>query len=254
MSARTIAIVNRKGGSGKTTTAVNLSAGLALRDERVLLIDMDPQANASLHLGVDVDNVKLTIYELLLGMEQDVKKVIVKTKVENLSLLPSALRLAGAEEELVPVSGRESLLKNIVEQVACDYTYLIVDCPVSFGLLALNTLLACDEALVPAQTHYFSVVAIRQIIDIIREVNETFGHDMKIIGIIPTMMDRRSKLNRKLVEDMEAEYGRNLLRPMVRLDAKLAEAPAKGKPIQLTAPKSNGAFDYTALADDLRMM
>ncbi|VAX22824.1 Chromosome (plasmid) partitioning protein ParA [hydrothermal vent metagenome] len=254
MPARTIAIVNRKGGSGKTTTAVNLSAGLALRDERVLLIDIDPQANASLHLGVDVDNVNLTIYELLLGMEPDIKKAMVETKVKNLHLIPSALRLAGAEEELVPVSGRESLLKNIVEQIACDYTYLIVDCPVSFGILSLNALLACDEALVPAQTHYLSVFAVRQVMDIIGQVNETFGHDMKIVGIIPTMMDRRSKLNAELVKDMEKEYGRNLLRPTVRLDAKLAEAPAKGRPIQLTAPKSNGAYDYTALADDLRMM
>lgn len=254
MTARTIAIVNRKGGSGKTTTAVNLSAGLALRGERVLLVDMDPQANASLHLGVDTDNVSPTIYELLLGMEPDVKKAISETKIENLKVVPSALRLAGAEEELVSVIGRELLLKNILQKVVVDYTYVIVDCPVSFGILSLNVLLACDEALVPAQTHYLSVVAVRQTADIIRQVNETLGHNIKVVGIIPTMMDRRSKLNKKLVTEMEAEYGRNLLRPTIRLDAKIAEAPGKGKPIQLASPKSNGAYDYTALADDLRIM
>lgn len=249
-----MAIVNRKGGSGKTTTAVNLSAALALRGEDVLLVDMDPQANASIHVGVDIGKVKTTVYELLLGMEGDVEKAVIKTKVKNLDLLPSAVRLSGAEVELADVSGRETLLKKIVEQVDIRYTYIIFDCPVSFGILALNVLIACDEALVPVQTHHFSVIAIDQLVDIVHRVNKEFNKDLKIIGLVPTMCDRRTKLSASLIKRMEKEFGRNLVRPGIRLDTKLAEAPGRGKPIQLYAPNCNGAYDYTILADDLRIM
>jgi chromosome partitioning protein len=251
---RKIAIANRKGGSGKTTTAVNVSSALALRGHRVLLVDIDPQANASLWMGVDVDAVQITVYELLLGMQTDPRKAVMKTAVEGMDILPSAVRLAGAEVELAYLSGRELRLKQILEPIAPGYDYVIVDCPVSFGILALNALVACGEVLVPAQTHHLSVVAIRQLDDIVRRVNQTLNPELRISGLVPTMVDRRMKISEELVEEMEKQYGRNLVRPSIRLDAKLAEAPAKRKPIHLYAPKSNGAFDYTALADDVRVM
>jgi chromosome partitioning protein len=251
---RKIAIANRKGGSGKTTTAVNLSSALALRGHRVLLVDIDPQANASLWMGVDADIVKPTVYELLLGMETDPRKAVIPTGVEGVDILPSAVRLAGAEVELANLPGRELRLKQVLEPVAPGYDYVIVDCPVSFGILALNAFVACGEVLAPVQTHHLSVVAIRQLDEIIRKVNRTLNKGLRITGLVPTMVDRRMKMSEELIEEMEKEYGRNLLRPSIRLDAKLAEAPAKRKPIHQHAPKSNGAFDYTALADDVRVM
>lgn len=253
-AVRTIAIANRKGGSGKTTTAVNLSSGLAMRGQRVLLVDIDPQANASLWMGVDTDTVKTTIYELLLGMETDPRKALIRTSVEEVDILPAAVRLSGAEVELAPVNGRERRLKEILEPIIPAYDFVVVDCPVSFGILSLNALVACGEALVPAQTHHLSVVAIRQLDEIIKKVNQTLNPSLRITGLVPTMVDRRMKISEELVEEMEKRYGRNLVRPSIRLDAKLAEAPAKHKPIHQYAPKSNGAFDYTALADDVRVM
>lgn len=251
---RKIAIANRKGGSGKTTTAVNLSSALAGRGHRVLLVDIDPQANASLWMGVETGNAKTTVYELLLGMEADASKAVVSTGVEGLDVLPAATRLAGAEVELVSLPGRELRLKQILEPVSPGYDYVVVDCPVSFGILALNAFVACGEVLAPVQTHHLSVVAIRQLAEIIRKVNQSLNKGLRITGLVPTMVDRRMKISEELVEEMEKEYGRNLLRPSIRLDAKLAEAPAKRKPIHQYAPKSNGAFDYTALADDVRIM
>jgi len=253
-SARTIAIANRKGGSGKTTTAVNLGAALALRGEKVLIIDLDPQANASLSLGVDILTVEKTLYELLLGMEESVAAVLQPTKVKGLSLLPAAPRLAGAELELAPIPGRENRLSEVIAPLRERYSYIIVDSPVNFGLLCLNILTTCDEVLAPVQTHHLSLIAIHQLSDLIERVKKELNPKLRISGLIPTMVDRRMKISKALIIEMEKRYGRNLVRPSIRLDAKLAEAPARGKPIQLYAPKSNGAYDYTCLADDIRVI
>jgi chromosome partitioning protein len=251
---RTIAIATRKGGAGKTTTAVNLAAALALRGETSLVIDLDPQANATTHLGVDPDKTPVTIYELLLGMDDDPEAAVVATSVKGLDLLPAAPRLAGAELELAPVPGRERRLTELMAPLVEKYRYIIVDCPSSFGILFLNGLLACAETMAPVQTHHFAVTAARQFADILKEITATFGSGPTLTGLIPTMVDRRMKLSQSLIRDMENDYGRNLVRPSIRLDARLAEAPAKGKPIHRFAPKSNGAYDYTLLADDIRVM
>lgn len=249
---RKIAIANRKGGSGKTTTAVNLSSALALRGHRVLLVDIDPQANASLWMGVEA--AKTTIYELLLGMETDPRAAVIPTGVVGMDILPAAARLAGAEVELAPLPGRELRLKQTLAPILSGYDYVIVDCPVSFGILALNALVACGEVMAPAQTHHLSVAAIRQLDEIIRMINRKLNTGLRVTGLVPTMVDRRMKISEELVGEMEKEYGRNLVRPSIRMDAKLAEAPARRKSIHQYAPKSNGAFDYTALADDVRVM
>ncbi len=251
---RTIALATLKGGAGKTTTAVNLAAGLALRGEKVLLVDLDPQANATAHLGVAVTDATVTLYELLLGMADDPEQGIAQTGLDKLHLIPSAPRLAGAEVELANTPGRERLLTELLAPLVERYRFVIVDAPSSLGILTLNGLLACSETMIPAQTHYFSVLAARQFVDVIRQMNETFGAQLSVTGLIPTMVDRRMKISAELIRDLEGEFGRNLVRPSIRLDARLADAPAKGRPIQLAAPKSNGAYDYTILADDIRVM
>lgn len=225
-----------------------------MRGERTLLVDMDPQANASISLGVDGAVAPLTIYELLLGVETDARKGVIRSAVDRLHLIPSAPRLCGAEIELADLPGRELRLRDVLAPFSGEYDYIVVDCPVAFGILTLNALVACDEALAPVQTHHLSLVAIRQLRDIVRKVNQKLNPALKIVGLVPTMIDRRMKISQELVEEMEKEYGRNLLRPSIRLDAKLAEAPARGKPIQVYAPKSNGAYDYTVLTDDIRLM
>ncbi|MBF0171462.1 MAG: ParA family protein, partial [Nitrospinae bacterium] len=245
---RTIALATLKGGAGKTTTAVNLATGLALRGETVLLVDLDPQANATAHLGIVPDDHTVTLYELLLGMEEDPARGVVATPVERLHLIPSAPRMAGAEVELAAAPGRERLLTETLAPLVERYRYIIVDTPSSMGILTLNGLLACGETMIPAQTHYFSVLAARQFVEVVRQVNRTFGADLKVTGLIPTMVDRRMKISAELIRDLEGEFGRNLVRPSIRLDARLADAPGKGRPIQLAAPKSNGAYDYTILA------
>jgi len=253
-SQRRLAIASRKGGSGRTTTAVNLAAALAMRDERTLLVDLDPQASASLSVGVQANGPAPTIYELLLGMEPDPNRAVRSTRVDRLDIIPAAVRLAGAELELAGLPGRENRLKELLADIATDYSYVLVDCPSSFGLLALNALVACDEVMAPVQTQHLSVMAIEQLSDIIQLVNRRLNANLRLTGLIPTMCDRRKKITPRLIEKMQDMYGRNLVRPRIRLDAKLAEAPARGKPIHLYAPASNGAYDYTVLADDIRLM
>lgn len=253
-SARRIAIANMKGGSGKTTTAVNLSATLALRGEKTLLVDIDPKAGASISLGVDISAAGSTIYELLLGMESDPGKAIVATKARGLDMIPSAPRLAGAEMELAALPGRERRLAETLYPLGSRYSYVIVDCPSQMGLLTLNALAACDEVMAPVQPHYLSVAAVDQMSDIIKKVRERINPRLRLTGLIPAMCDHRKKVTKLMMDRMEKKYGKDIFRPGIRADTKLAEAPAKGKPVHLSAPKSNGAYDYAVLTDDVRVM
>lgn len=243
-----------KGGSGKTTTAVNLGACLALQGEKTLLVDIDPRASASVSLGVDINGAGPTIYELLLGMETQPGKAVIATRASGLDMIPAAPRLAGAEVELAGLPGRERRLAGILEPLDSAYSYVIVDCPSSFGVLALNALAACDEVMAPVQPQHLSVVAMEQMGDIIEKVRERINPRLRLTGLIPAMCDHRKKVTKLMIERLEKKYGKNIMRPGIRADSKLAEAPARGKPVHLFAPKSNGAYDYAVLADDVRVM
>ena len=244
-----LAIANQKGGVGKTTTAINLGSALAKRGNRVLLIDLDPQANATSGLGLPKD-LPLSVYETLLdGVGVD--EVVRRTSVENLDIVPSSLAMAGAEIELVPTMARETRLRDALPSLESSYGLLLVDCPPSLGLLTINALVACSHLVIPLQCEYFALEGLAQLIEAVHLVRERLNPDLRIFGVLMTMEDRRNRLALQVVEDVRRHFRKELFRTRIPRSVRLAEAPSHGRPVDEYRPDSSGAQAYGDLAREV---
>jgi len=247
---KVIAVTNQKGGVGKTTTAINLSASLAASDIRVLLIDCDPQGNATSGLGVAKDPARPTLYKALLG-DTNLQDAIIRTELEGLDLVPSDKNLVGANLELVDESQREFRLRDKVSQVKEQYGFIIIDCPPALDLLTLNALMAADSVLIPIQCEFFALEGISELIGTIDRIRESMQHPLKIEGILLTMFDDRTNLTRQVASDLREFFGTDVLQTVIPRSVRLAEAPSHGKPILTYDVRSRGAESYIQLAKEL---
>lgn len=250
---RTIAIVNQKGGCGKTTTTVNLAAGLAKRGKRVLVIDLDPQGHTTLGLGHDPDKLTRTIYHALTltGTQNRISDIIMRTNIESLNLAPSNILLAGAELELTLVFGREFVLSEQLNSVKDEYDMCVIDCPPSLGLLTLNALVASTDVIVPVQVHYYAMEGLKQLLQTVNIIRERFHPcDVKILGLLLTFVER-TMLSNEIQQQMKEFFGGLVFDTVIHRTVKLAEAPSAGESVITYAPESRGAAEYRALAEEI---
>jgi chromosome partitioning protein len=247
--ARIIAICNQKGGVGKTTTSVNLGAYLAAAGKRVLLVDFDPQANASSALG-HVDDERGTIYDGLLGRVSPYD-VIRGSKIENYHYVPSGEHLAGALIELVNVDNREYFLKNFLSSITDFYDYIVIDLPPSLSLLTINGLLASSEVIIPVQAEYYSLEGLSQLLGTIDMIRTNVGHDLKVAGAVITMFDRWEQLSQEVAKNLRSNFPHAIFETEIPRSVHLAEAPSFNQPISIYAPHSAGAIAYKSLADEV---
>ncbi len=247
--AKVVAVANQKGGVGKTTTAINLSACIAYRGKRVMILDNDPQANTTSGLGINKREIEQTIYDVIIR-NASIKNILTKTKIENLDLCPSNIELAGAEIELVPMMSRETRLKDAIEQIKIEYDYIIIDCPPSLGLLTINSLTAADTVLVPIQCEYYALEGIGQLMDTIKLVQKHLNPSLAVEGILLTMYDPRTNLSVQVLEEVEKFFKKKVYKTVIPRNVRLSEAPSFGLPIILYDSKSKGAECYMNLADE----
>lgn len=247
---RIIAVANQKGGVGKTTTAINLSACLAEAGKKVLTIDLDPQGNTTSGLGIDKNNVENTVYELMLG-ECSVGEAIVQTEIENLALLSSNVNLAGAEIELLDIKEKEYILKNEIDYVIEDYDYVIIDCPPSLSMLTINAMTTANTVLVPIQCEYYALEGLSQLMHTIKLVQERLNPDLQMEGVVFTMYDARTNLSLQVVENVKNNLDTTIYKTIIPRNVRLAEAPSHGLPINLYDSRSAGAESYRELAKEV---
>ncbi len=245
-----LALANQKGGVGKTTTAVNLSACLAEAGKKTLVVDIDPQGNATIGLGVSRDDAARSIYEVLLG-DGDITALVTDTGVERLDLVPSQPRLAGAEVELVEAERRELRLREAIGQVRGDYDYVVIDCPPSLGLLTVNSLAAADGVIVPVQCEYYALEGLRQLLAVLRRVRSGLNPALDIRGVVMTMADGRTNLSRQVIEEVRGFFGGKVFDAVIPRCVRLGEAPSFGMPIAKYDARSAGAEAYRHLAKEV---
>lgn len=247
---RTIAIANQKGGVGKTTTAINLSACLAEKGKKVLAVDMDPQGNMTSGLGVDKDSVENTIYNLIIG-EAKMEEVLIKNVLENLDIIPTNIDLSGAEIELLDVEEKEYIVRNEIDKIKDNYDFIIIDCPPSLSMLTINAMTTADSVLVPIQCEYYALEGLSQLIHTVELVRDRLNPKLTIEGVVFTMYDARTNLSLQVVENVKDNLEQTIYKTIIPRNIRLAEAPSYGIPINKYDPKSAGAESYLRLADEV---
>jgi len=248
--AKVIAVCNQKGGVGKTTTSINLSTYLALSGKRVLLVDIDPQGNATSGLGINKHNIKQSVYDLIIE-EIDPKPVIISAGIENLSLIPSTLSLTGAEVELVGIMGREYRLKKALSPILSDFDYVIIDCPPSLGLLTVNALSAADSVLIPVQCEYYALEGLGQLVNTVNLVKENLNSSLVIEGVLLTMANFRTNLTNEVINEVKDFFKGKVYNTVIPRNIRITESPGFGKPMAIYDKSSIGAQKYHEFANEV---
>ncbi len=243
-----LSVSNQKGGVGKTTSAINISAGLALKGKKVLLLDLDPQGNATSGLNVEKDN--MGIYDVMINGE-NIENVIMETQVKNLFLIPSNIDLSGATVEMVSLKSRESLLKNALLKIKNSYDYIIIDCPPSLDLLTVNAFTASDKIIVPIQCEYFALEGLGQLVNTIMLIKKRLNPNLDIDGVVCTMFDSRTNLSQQVVDEVKKYFSKKVYKTHIPRNVRLAEAPSFGEPIQVFDAYCPGALAYKALCEEI---
>lgn len=247
--AKIVSIFNQKGGVGKTTTNINLSASLVAAGKNVLIVDIDPQGNSTSGLGIDKDNIEKSIYDLLVEGE-DARDIVYETSFEGLKIIPSTMELAGAEIELALKENREYCLEKAIESIRGDYDYIFIDCPPSLGILTINALKASDSVMIPIQCEYYALEGVSQLMNTINLVKKGLNPSLQIEGVVLSMFDGRTNLSIQVVEEVKKYFGNKVYRTMIPRNVRLAEAPSYGVPVIAYDEKSKGAIAYNELAEE----
>ncbi|OZM56572.1 sporulation initiation inhibitor Soj [Lottiidibacillus patelloidae] len=248
--AKIISIANQKGGVGKTTTSVNLGAGIATLGKKVLLIDIDPQGNATSGVGINKADVQHCIYDVLVE-DLEMEKAILKTEIDTLDIVPATIQLSGAEIELVPTISREVRLKRAIDSIANKYDFIFIDCPPSLGLLTINSLTASHSVLIPVQCEYYALEGLSQLLNTVRLVQKHLNKDLQIEGVLLTMLDARTNLGIQVIDEVKKYFQDKVYNAVIPRNVRLSEAPSHGKPIVVYDPKSRGAEVYLDLAKEV---